>query len=92
MPPFFKKRKKKESKGGNSSLSQQATPSTSTLISVEHSDAAIERIDWALQIADILKDISEGSQLLAPLKTTCALIARGLEITRVSLILFMVFV
>jgi hypothetical protein len=44
---------------------------------------SVERIDWALQITNIVKDISEGSQLLAPLKATCALIIRGLEITRV---------
>lgn len=33
---------------------------------------------------NIIKDISEASELLSPLKATCALILRGLETTRVS--------
>jgi hypothetical protein len=85
MPNFFKGRKRKGSKGTTSVPSQNVTPSTSTLTSTEQSDLHIERIDWVLEIAGIVKDISEGSPLLAPVKATCALIIRGLELTRVWL-------
>jgi hypothetical protein len=37
-----------------------------------------------MEIAGIVKDISEGSALLAPVKATCALIIRALELSRVS--------
>jgi len=85
MPGFFEKRRKKGPNVKPRSLSENAIPSTSSLTSIEQSNIAIERIDWALQITDIVKDISEGSQLLAPLKATCALLIRGLEITRVTI-------
>jgi hypothetical protein len=85
MPDFLKKQRKKGLNVKFSSTSENAIPSTSSLASTEQSNVAIERIDWALQITNIVKDISEGSQLLAPLKATCALIIRGLEITRVTI-------
>ena len=83
MSDFLKKGLKKVSKVTKRSVSQNVTPSAST--STEHYYAAIQKIDWALEIANILKDISEGSQLLAPLKASCALMIRGLEITRVKI-------
>jgi hypothetical protein len=83
MANFLKTRPKKGSKVPAATPSQNVTPSTSTLTSTELSDLPIERIDWALEIANIVKDISEGSPLLAPVKATCALIIRGLELARV---------
>ena len=85
MPNFLKSRPKKGSKLPTITPSQNVTPSTSTLTSTEQSDLPIERIDWALEIANIVKDISEGSPLLAPVKATCALIIRGLELARVMI-------
>lgn len=83
MDTLFKGRKQKGPKGATSVLSQNSSPSTSTLTSTEQSDLPIERIDWAVAITGIVKDISEGSPLLAPLKATCLLIIRGLELARV---------
>ena len=83
MSDFLKKGLHKVSKAARSSVSRNVTPSTSTSGPTEQHYAQIEKIDWALEIAQIMKEISDGSPLLAPLKATCALIIRGLEVARV---------
>lgn len=49
-------------------------------------DAKVSEIalEWADLVANVLKDVSEASEILAPLKATMALVIRGLEITRVD--------
>ena len=83
MSGLFKIQRKGR-RGSSNAPPRNAVPSTPT---GEQSDLPIERIDLALEIASILKDASEGSPLLAPLKATCALIIRCLEVTRVRLCL-----
>jgi hypothetical protein len=85
MPNFLKRRPKQGPKVTTTTLSANVTPSTSTVTSTEQSELLIERIDWALEIANIVKDVSEGSPLLAPVKATCALIIRGLQLARVMI-------
>ncbi len=44
-----------------------------------------EATEWSLLVANVTKDVSEATGILAPLKSTMALLIRGLEITRVCL-------
>ncbi|KIM27756.1 hypothetical protein M408DRAFT_164147 [Serendipita vermifera MAFF 305830] len=84
MPDFVKRGLQKVKKAAKISTSQNVTPSTSSLGSTEQTQGSIDKVDWALQIAYIVKEISEANQLLSPLKSACALIIRGLEATLVK--------
>jgi hypothetical protein len=42
-----------------------------------------ETREWSLLFANVVKDITEASDMLMPLKSTMALVIRFLEITRV---------
>jgi hypothetical protein len=43
-----------------------------------------ETRELSLLFANVVKDITEASDMLSPLKSTMALVIRGLEITRVG--------
>jgi hypothetical protein len=61
--------------------------STARTSSVTPDDNAYEETrDGLLLGFNVIREISEASDLLSPLKSTCLLIIRGLETTRVGLI------
>jgi hypothetical protein len=90
MSRFLKKKRTKKPSTSLGLPAQNVTPSTSTVTSVDQTDIALERLDWAELVANILYDISEASPILGPLKATSALLIRGLETARViSLVYFL---
>lgn len=47
-----------------------------------------ETRDLSILVANIVKDISEATEMLTPLKSTMALIIRGLELARVGYFIY----
>jgi hypothetical protein len=41
--------------------------------------------EWSLLVANVAKDVSDATSILAPLKSTMALVVRGLDIIRVKI-------
>lgn len=61
-----------------------STASTST---VRGSDKAYEETRDAFILGfNVIREVSEATELLSPLKSTCLLLLRGLETTRVRLL------
>jgi hypothetical protein len=68
-----------------SSISGENEPaSSSQLLDAGNNLTFEETRDGFILAFNVVKDISEASGILSPLKSTCALLIRGLEITRVS--------
>jgi hypothetical protein len=90
---FSKKKKKKQHSNTGSTASlptpsdQEAAPSTSTITRVKEHEATVaweETTDWLILLSKVTKDVSEASELLAPLKAVAGLTTQLLEITKVG--------
>jgi hypothetical protein len=75
---------KKPAISSSSNQSSAAGPSTGTEASQVTSDEPYQMTrDMAITVLYTIKDVSDVSGVLAPLKVTCALLIRCLEITKV---------
>ncbi|PVF93395.1 WD40 repeat-like protein [Serendipita vermifera] len=88
---FSKKKKKKQASNTGSTVSlpptsdQEAAPSTSNVTRVKEHQRAVaweETTDWLILLSKITKDVSETSELLAPLKAVAGLCTQLLEVTK----------
>jgi hypothetical protein len=78
-------------KGKNKEVQNEGDASQTNLASTSHSspspkgDKAYEETRDAFILGfNVVREVSEATNLLAPLRATCLLLVRGLEMTRVS--------
>lgn len=88
MRKHLQKLKKKPNKSQNPSTSATSISNASTSDAAAPSDDGLlyqEVREWSILVTNVVRDVSEATSMLAPLKSTMALLTRGLEITRVDL-------
>jgi hypothetical protein len=87
----MRRQQQKRRKKATPSLDPPTNPESSARASTPSNTGAKELAsyeetrEWSLLFANVVRDISEASGMLSPLKSTMALVIRGLEITRVGL-------
>jgi hypothetical protein len=70
-----------------SSANTEASGDSSTIKRKKPDDSRKYEIaqEWSLLVENVAKAVSEATSILAPLKSTMALVIRGLEIIRVKI-------